>query len=260
MTEYITYNALENNGRLGNQMWQIAWMFGEGLRTGRQPKIREDWSYRPYFSIPDRYFAPMPPDSTLDGGTAYFQEYKNFSNVEKQIRLMYEPSDLVSGFLTSQWGHLLQHDWCAVHVRRGDYLNNPHLFPQMTSKYYHDAVDDVKSRNPNIRFAVFSDDIQWCQDNPDHFGFGESEVSWVVPHVTPVEVAQRTKPRDQLDLFFMALFCKEHIISNSTFSWWGAFLSGNPAPIYPSLWFGPQIPEYATMWNAFPESWRKFEC
>jgi hypothetical protein len=80
------------------------------------------------------------------------------------------------------------------------------------------AVDRVAGTN----IVVFSDDIAWCREN----------LRWAKP------VAFVEGNTDYEDLFLMAN-CEHHIIANSSFSWWGAFLSADRNPIYPVRWYGP---------------------
>jgi Glycosyl transferase family 11 len=261
-SEIVTYNNLEYNGRLGNQLWQIAWQFGEAERRGTRAWIRPEWSYRPYFSIPDEFYLyPTKTHPEIDGETGYFQELHYFDNVADRVRAYFKPSSRIRRTIKGRWDFATDRSWCSVHVRRGDYLLNPHLFPPATERYYHNAVADVESRVPGINFAVFSDDIGWCMDNYDYFGFPEEDrVHFVKPVVTPVPVEERREPGDYWDMFFMSQMCQEHILSNSTFAWWGAWLSHNLYPIYPNKWFGPEVPGYATHKLAFPALWREFEC
>lgn len=261
-----TYDYLENNGRLGNQLWQIAATICRAEENDGLARFKPDWEYRKFFSVPDFYFiAEDEVDEIIDGETNYFQDYSLIEPVEDLVRLYFKPSIEARDEMLSQWANDYFTDrdkLCAVHVRRGDYLKHGEkFFPIATSQYYNAAVSDVKKRNEDIAFVVFSDDPQWCKDHPEHFGFqSNDEVIWHTGVTRPVEVVDRKgEPADQWDMLAMTQM-DEHIISNSTFSWWGAFLSNNPSPIYPSKWFGPRVPGYETWENAMPGTWRKFTC
>jgi hypothetical protein len=265
-----TYDALELNGRLGNQLWQIAATINLAEQNDGIARFKPDWSYRQFFSVPDEYFEPIPEDAErVDGGHEYFQEYRYFEPIADKIRAFYEPSNLVVDNLDEsrdffddieqQFGITA---WCAIHVRRGDYLKHPNHFPIMTPKYFSAAIEDVVTRHYRVGFRIFSDDMDWCKENREWFGFHHSDVVVFeeVNKETPVEVVDRVDtPTDQFDLFAIAS-CDEHIISNSTFSWWGAYLSGNPSPIYPNKWFGRGVPNWQRWEHAIPEGWRKFPC
>jgi alpha-1,2-fucosyltransferase len=129
----------------------------------------------------------------------------------------------------------------SVHVRRGDYLlpANKSNFGVCSVHYYLSAAVAVRERHPEARFFVFSDDMEWAKENLN------------LPNCVFVEHAQ-AQP-DHADLYLMSL-CKGHIIANSTFSFWGAYLSkGSSAiAIYPKQWFAEPT------WNVpdiFPAHW-----
>lgn len=109
------------------------------------------------------------------------------------------------------------YSYVSIHVRRGDYLRLPHRHPFVGEKYLREAV----VRFPNAKFLVFSDDITWCKrffKGPRyHFAEGNSVMA---------------------DLYLMTQCRGGHICSNSTFSWWGAYL-GEGKTIFPSMWYGP---------------------
>ena len=116
----------------------------------------------------------------------------------------------------------------GVHIRRGDYVANPiaNQFHGVCSlEYYLAAIAKLKEEIGAPRFFVFSDDIGWARQNlrlPDPTTF----------------VDHNGEAHDYEDLRLMSL-CKHHIIANSSFSWWGAWLSNNPDKIViaPERWF-----------------------
>ena len=91
--------------------------------------------------------------------------------------------------------------------------------------FYYKAIEYLENKlNDNITYLVFSDDIKWCKENfnKKKFVFIDGEES----------------DKDYLELYLMSL-CKNFIIPNSTFSWWGCYLSKNKNKIIisPKLWF-----------------------
>jgi len=95
----------------------------------------------------------------------------------------------------------------SIHVRRGDYVGNPHYVDLSQTDYYERAI----AMFPNEKFLVFSDDLLWCDEK-----WGHDERFKVV------------YGNDELaDLNCMAS-CQHNIIANSSFSWWGAYLNRNP--------------------------------
>ncbi len=101
----------------------------------------------------------------------------------------------------------------SVHVRRGDYATNPAtqaFHGILPAEYYRAAVREVSQAVRNPHFYVFSDDPDWCRHNLD------------LGHSTTFVDHNRARGSD--DLRLMSL-CAHHIIANSSFSWWGAWLN-----------------------------------
>jgi hypothetical protein len=113
----------------------------------------------------------------------------------------------------------------AVHVRRGDYLapKRAARFGVLAPEYYTDAMALVAARVREPSFLVFSDDAAWCRDR---FG-GDDRVTIVAP--------DGRDPRRDLQL--MAA-CRHHVVANSSFSWWAAWLgeSADQVVVAPAGW------------------------
>jgi len=161
----------------------------------------------------------VPKDCWIDG---FFQSEKYFIEYRNEIlsHSQFTPTEQISDFLNS-YSNLLCDNTLSLHVRRGDYLKFPLHHPPLTLEYYQNATFEME---PFDCCLVFSDDLVWCQDNfkDDRFVF--------------------INEKDYFELFLMSK-CKNHIISNSSFSWWGAWLNPNEDKrvISPKEWFGPQI-------------------
>jgi hypothetical protein len=242
-----SYKNLELNGRLGNQLWQIASTAGIAKSKGGIPAFSPKWEYRKYFNVPDSLFRQVPHNS-IDGGTAYLQELHYFSNIEDEVKKWYTPSDISKQHIEKFYSQFLNESTkAAVHVRRGDYLKYPKHFPLPSKNYYLKAIEDIKNKDPEVEIFIFSDDPRWAKKEfPEH--------NVIIGHPRPVEVKDRKgEPLDQYDLFCMNL-CDYHVISNSTFSWWGAYLAKSKQVIYPSVWFGPEL--NTIPWRLMiPEEW-----
>ena len=165
-------------------------------------------------------------DTYLDG---YWQSYKYFQQIQDVIQ-----NDFKFKYpLTGKNVRLAEQvtadaSSVAVHIRRGDYISNQnnvafHGFCSLP--YYQEAVERIKAQFAAAQFYVFSDDPSWVREN-----FPCDSSFTIVDHNTLDNAAE--------DLRLMTL-CKHHIIANSTFSWWGAWLCRNPEKVVisPQRWF-----------------------
>lgn len=149
--------------------------------------------------------------------TKYFNNIKNELKSEFCIKEMSDGADSLYQQIKSNI------ETVAVHVRRGDYVGNAGYVLQGMD-YYSRAIEKVRERRGCFKFYVFSDDIEWCKKN-----FDNSMNDFVF-------VEGRTTAED----FMLMRACKNHIISNSTYSWWPAYLAEEGDKIAPIKWFTDQ--------------------
>lgn len=130
----------------------------------------------------------------------YVQDEKYFEDIKDELKAFFR--------LGSK-----PNDYVVIHVRRGDYVDNPFYVDLMKTDYYQKAM----AMFPGGKFIVISDDLEWCtqQDIFERceFIFGKSEL-------------------DDLNLMIGA---KAVIMANSSFSWWGGYLS-NGVVVAPKAW------------------------
>lgn len=261
MKEY-SFKNLEKVGRLGNQLFQIAWTYGQALSNNGSPTIIPSWEYRKYFSVPDHLFKEASENS-IDGGTEYYQELKYWSDYAFDVWEMFQPSEYAQSELENYIANIdnMKNYGCSIHHRLGDYLKYPNHFPIPSNQYYVSSIISILESNPETIFYVFSDNIKrvntmYRQNNFTSNLIEQGKMVFFKGTPRPVEVAERLgEPSDWLDLFAMSK-CKNHIIANSTFSWWGAFLSPEGTVIYPSAWFGSDPAVSSIPWrNMIPEGW-----
>lgn len=184
-------------------------------------RITEPESYQPIpmFSEQNIY---------LDG---YFQTEKYFKYARDAICLAFSPDDNVIEGFKAKYSHL-NGNTVSLHVRRTDYINVSHVHTLQSLDYYYDALKIIGKFD---QLYVFSDDIAWCKDNLK------------IPRTTYVEGNS-----DVEDMWLMSM-CNNHVIANSSFSWWGAWLSKSKKIVAPKNWFGPGGPKY---WNdIYCEDW-----
>lgn len=139
----------------------------------------------------------------------YWQSEQYFSSIRDALLQDFQFQPVLSGenLTTSEQ---IQHvaNPVALHIRRGDYLGTK--FACCTLRYYAKAIDYLAEHVGDIQLFVFSNDIPWAKDNlkTNH------EIHFV---------AQNSEANGYEDMRLMSL-CHHHIIANSSFSWWGAWL------------------------------------
>jgi hypothetical protein len=135
----------------------------------------------------------------------------------------------------------------SIHVRRGDYLLPYHAFCSLDSDYYIKAIVDNFMPVEDYNFIVFSNDIKYVKEI-----FVGNNIWFVEPKGNTTEFNDSEKE----DLALLSL-CDHHIIANSSYSWWGAYLSKNPTKkvICPTNYLKSN---HSSSWingNYYPPTW-----
>lgn len=189
----------------------------------------------------DHNFFRCVDGTYLDG---YWQCEKYFLEIEKIIRTEFLPAERLSGINMELANQIRSVNSVCIHVRRGDYVSDAktNAYHGICSlDYYKKAIEHITARVDNPSFFVFSDDINWVKKN------------LIVPyhHV----LVNNGASQDYIDLRLMSL-CKHHIIANSSFSWWGAWLGYHSGQIViaPQKWFKAEQHETKDL---LPSAWIK---
>tara|TARA_Y100000034_G_C6905427_1_gene419961 strand:- start:879 stop:1649 length:771 start_codon:yes stop_codon:yes gene_type:complete len=252
----LTYLELGQNGRLGNQMFQYAALCGTSFLRGYkfmissgghdllntfelgsqyewdESKLPDQMYQEPSF-LYDPHVAIVPDNTELKG---YFQSPNYFMHCEDEIKKNFKFKQHILDEAEEQMKSLVPENvpTCAIHIRRGDYLQKSTYHACQPPAYYSTAAQAVGEQVPNVHFIIFSDDIEWCKNNMGgNLSFADNSPA--------------------VDMCIMSK-CNIHIIANSSFSWWGAWLAESNAVIAPKQWFGPDGPEnwetvYYPSWN-----------
>jgi len=132
-------------------------------------------------------------------------------------------------------------DSCMIHVRRGDYLEYADKHPSVSYGYVKNAIELMQDKFEHFEF--YSDDINWCREN---MIFDNVDIKYI------------DTSSDALGDFQQMLLCKGHIISNSTYSWWAAWLheKSHEDVIAPSIWFGTGNKHLSTV-DVVPKLWKQ---
>ena len=258
-------------GRLGNQMFCAVAAATYARRTGREfvGLVYEYESGKHYdYNYPQEMFGSVMRNvkylhrSYLEGFFEQkhggylcngFQElpvkdvilndfYQDARCIDPDIAFeMFKPYDSILNEIQELYGDLDLLDYVCVNVRRGDYLKYQKKGFRVLTK--EDIDDIIKEHFPNDKIFFVSDDIEWCKANfkGDRYRFADKEC--------------RYKP--EMDLYLQTR-CKANVISNSTFSWWGAFLNKNAEKVVcPWPWF--EVGMINPMRNIIPDGWTKWE-
>ncbi|MPM06810.1 O-antigen biosynthesis glycosyltransferase WbnK [bioreactor metagenome] len=196
----------------------------------KPPTIYRSAYFEPYF-----HYNPIIylPNIFIKG---YFQSEKYFNR--NLVNELFRIDDATSKVINDKYGEILSLPGItSINVRRGDYLKLSDYHPICTLDYYNRAIDIIGRDRP---YLITSDDLNWCRKNfvGDYFYF-----------------ADYTSPTYDL---YLQTMCKNNIISNSTFSWWGAWLNNDKDKlvISPKKWFGPKYAINDTK-DLIPSEWIK---
>lgn len=227
-------------------MFQVASTIGIARKYGRDfafPKwVNHDQQHR--FGISDNYaigdamLRPLPlwdgrfyPDYYVQWGyhddevipdnvdlTGHMQSEKYFKHCEDVVRHYFEfkkPTE--------------KHDYTALHVRMGDYGSDYH--PICSQEYYRQAVEKIGGK-----IILFSD-----------------EPNKAMEYLNGIRI-HSVDTNNTINALHAMTMCSRHIIANSTFSWWGAWLAKSECVVAPKQWFGPAASHLETR-DIYPESW-----
>lgn len=172
----------------------------------------------------------------------YFQSYKYFDNYSKQIQKLFNFPKFKDKKNLSFSKLIKSSNSVSLHIRRGDYLNKTnynYLGSCCDLDYYNKSIDFISENVENPVFFIFSDDITWCREK-----FKDLSNKYFIDY----------NKKDYLDMHLMSL-CKNNIISNSSFSWWAAWLNKNKSKLVvsPKFW----VKDIPNDFNRCPKSWKR---
>lgn len=195
------------------------------------------------FSKKERFFNFDPKILMLKDGVCldgYWQSYKYFKNFEDVIRKDFTLKRIFSENIEGLAKKIKSENSVCVHIRRGDYIGNK-LHDVLGFDYYERGLKEIEKRVKISNIYVFSDDIAWCKKNIKL----EHSITFVGDEYSGQKAGGH--------LYLMSQ-CKNFLISNSTFSWWAAWLAENSHKVVvcPNKWFGD---ESINTNDLIPEDW-----
>jgi hypothetical protein len=181
----------------------------------------------------------LPDNVYLEG---YWQSEKYFSAIEPIIRNEFQVRSTLSPDIQELSRRIRNSNAISIHIRRGDYVKDPvtnATHGVCPASYYQRAREKIIRDVDDPYFWIFSDDPAWVREN--------------ITTSHPFYCISDHNFKNFEDLYLMSC-CQHHIIANSSFSWWGAYLGSHPGKIViaPKKWF--EKAEKNTK-DLLPESW-----
>jgi len=266
----IGMNNLGRNGRIGNQLFQYAALVGIAKNKGYDFVIPENQELSKCFKMlhcGGRYgtiqgdevelhdshefcqelFDECPNHIHLNG---YFQNDKYFKHAWRALKWDFKFKDEIVSEVNQIYGSLLDQMPVSIVVREFndhfDYPGSHNNHRNLPWNYFEKAI---KMMGEHRQYIICSNNIELCKKQKIFKGknFHFNDIS------TRVE-------KSHFDLCLISS-CADFIVSNSTFSWWGAYLSQNPVKrvIAPTPWYGPGLQHISTD-GLYPESWEVIEA
>ena len=183
-------------------------------------------------------FYSLPNNIYLDG---FWQNEKHFSHITDDLKKDFTFKNALPKECSDIYEEIQKSNSVCVMFRRGDFVNHP-LLDVVGMNFYSAALKKISEKLDSPTLFIFSDDISWCQENfkPRDFQYKFVDQSLTGPNAEYY--------------LQMIVACKHFIIPNSTFGWWGAWLSDNQDKIIitPKIWLKGQVTDINQI---VPESW-----
>ena len=215
-------------GRIGRRLHRLPrWL------TGNRRFVEQGFPFDPAI-------AALKPPVHLAGN---WQSEKYFADQAELIRADFQLLEPLTPDREAIASEIADRAVVSVHVRRGDYANNPATnayHGTCEPDWYAKAQQLIEQQVSSPAYVVFSDDPDWARTN--------------LPFLAgALFVDPSTDGRDEQDMHLMAR-CHHHIIANSSFSWWGAWLNPRPDKVVigPRQWF--RSPKHDTR-DLLPQDW-----
>ncbi|OGI65818.1 hypothetical protein A3A95_01330 [Candidatus Nomurabacteria bacterium RIFCSPLOWO2_01_FULL_39_18] len=189
----------------------------------------------------DKKILSIGSDVSLDG---YWHSPKYFAGFEDVIRKDFTPKNPPVQNIQNLMDEIRNQNSLCIHVRREDYVGNKY-YEVINSEYYERGIEYISSKTALEKIYVFSDDIDWCRGN----------LSFKLPTMFVGDEYAGLKNEGHM---YLMSKCRNFIIANSSFSWWGAWLSSykDKIVVCPKQWFGDASRDTSDL---IPEDWIPLE-
>lgn len=212
--------------RVTTPVEQFLCRFYQGRIVRRIPFLPRRWRHfrEKHFQY-EPSFEMLPDQVYLDG---YWQSSLYFEAIGNLIRQELQPLALPGEVNADLMRAMANSNSVALHIRRGDYLSNStavNYHGVCSLDYYRAAIDFMVDKLESPTFYIFSDDLEWAKANLN--------IQY------PAYFVDNNSGENAFQDLRLISSCKNQIIANSSFSWWGAWLNPNPNKIViaPKKWF-----------------------
>lgn len=184
----------------------------------------------------------MPDSVYLDG---YWQSERYFSNIADIIRAEFTVKLPQTGRNMELARQIISCESVSLHVRRGDYVTDEKtntIHGTCDLAYYERCIEHLAQKVHHPCFFIFSDDPDWTEQNLK------------ITH--PATFVVHNGPKKNYEDLRLMSQCRHHIIANSSFSWWGAWLGQYPDKLVlsPQKWFNEK--SFNTK-DLIPSTWQQ---
>ena len=196
-----------------------SWRIGSRLLPSRKTMLCEARNFRLEPTALSR-----PGDTYYDG---YWQHEEYFRDIREELLSLFRFPELTGEQNLHCRQRIGDTGSCSIHIRRGDYLTDPLRRGTTGLDYTNRAIKRMKELADPECWCVFSDDIEWAKEH----------LSKLLPKATIIYSEWNQGEKSVHDMHLMSL-CQHNIIANSSFSWWGAWLSTRTAKVIiaPNNW------------------------
>lgn len=260
----ITFSKFGSHGNLGNQLHQLATLIGFSEKYGCELVLPE-WKYARYFQHPPKqelvktellieepYYHYTPEFWDVyqhDFKTknvdilGWLQTEKYWEHCKEKVIEALQFDAALEKSVTLKFRKALQKETIAVSIRRGDFITNPNFY-FLPMEYYFGALQQYFPDLGKYNVLFFSDDLDYC-----------------IAHIKHRPNFYFAKGLSGIAQLCLMSHCRHFVISNSSFSWWGAMLGEKDNSIIirsPYQLTGELQNRFDTK-DYYPERWRKYD-
>ena len=214
----------------------------ENLLKYKEPKIK-------YLKIPK-----YPHENIILDG--YFQSFRYFIEYYEKIRKILKINEMQQ-IIKNKYSSYNLENKTSLHFRYGDYKSLSNIYPLISLPYYENCINNIIS---NMTEEELQEPLEIMYFYDEIYPEDKKRVSIIINVLMKkfkfIKFCKCCEIIPDWEQLLLMSCCKNNIITNSTFSWWGAFLNNSPTKkvFYPSIWFSTNLINENDL---FPVNWTK---